>query len=582
MIELRFANYFSNHMVLQGSPHKPVIWGYGPKPTDYKNISVIVRLYMFDSSKQSIATKQHTNVLTTEASVKDDSLSKYLAEVEPEYRYTSQVQRAAAGNTWRVTLEPPTHKGPYLITASLIGQSEDQVIKLRDVMFGDVWVCTGHDRGLDRLNKIANFTDSDNTNINEGDDGDEDDLRIFSVFPAKSDVPWPDIHLYDIPWTIASKSKAPRIRDRSGSYSPIFPGPCWHFGHKLRRHLKRPLGLISAIYNENLPEEWLPSQALNVSEKTYLESSSRNWNGMIHPLLDVQIRGVIFQQGDAFEDDDRDQKEKEKKEKSKKSSSDYRYFFKKFTHHWRMGVRSRTQPHSSASGGGDSNDESNLNNDDTPLILFGIIQALPNNNSQSKSLATASNRWRATANRGYLPNSDLDSTFLAVSIDLPDMEDIRQKQKLGERLLRGAVHVAYHEKVEHKGPTPFEYVNVKKKDLTLNFNTNIIVKSDFGFEICCSKTPRNQTCKGPEDKAAGFYWDHVIVTSSTNKSVTLNTENCPWHTVGFRYAWADEPCEFESCPVYSVRTNLPMPSLIHLHMLDDGKPKKLHLDLVDV
>jgi len=48
----------------------------------------------------------------------------------------------AAGRVWKVMLDAVTDSRAYTITAALVA-SPSQTIQLRDVLFGDVWLCVG-------------------------------------------------------------------------------------------------------------------------------------------------------------------------------------------------------------------------------------------------------------------------------------------------------------------------------------------------------------------------------------------------------------------------------------------------------
>ena len=52
---------------------------------------------------------------------------------------------SAAGRVWKVLLDPVSDSRPYTITAQLLA-SPAHTIRLRDVLFGDVWLCVGQNR----------------------------------------------------------------------------------------------------------------------------------------------------------------------------------------------------------------------------------------------------------------------------------------------------------------------------------------------------------------------------------------------------------------------------------------------------
>jgi len=52
---------------------------------------------------------------------------------------------SAAGRVWKVLLDPVSDSRPYSITAKL-SLSPTYTIQIRDVLFGDVWLCVGQNK----------------------------------------------------------------------------------------------------------------------------------------------------------------------------------------------------------------------------------------------------------------------------------------------------------------------------------------------------------------------------------------------------------------------------------------------------
>ena len=99
--ELRFANTFGDHMVLQAGAFVSV-WGHGPGP----------------GSLVSVASSANPTVVTT---------------------------TTTANNTWHVRL-PGVAAGSMAHTVTATSGAKSTT--LRDVLFGDVWVCSGQVRPL--------------------------------------------------------------------------------------------------------------------------------------------------------------------------------------------------------------------------------------------------------------------------------------------------------------------------------------------------------------------------------------------------------------------------------------------------
>lgn len=99
-IKFSFASYYNDHMVLQRGPKSAVIWGYSPVIGG----TVLV----------TMGTKQYQSFV-----------------------FKSGVPGVGI---WRVKLDPVYEHGPFDIIAS---SADGENILLSDVLFGDVWLCSG-------------------------------------------------------------------------------------------------------------------------------------------------------------------------------------------------------------------------------------------------------------------------------------------------------------------------------------------------------------------------------------------------------------------------------------------------------
>uniref|UniRef100_A0A672ITN0 Sialate O-acetylesterase domain-containing protein n=1 Tax=Salarias fasciatus TaxID=181472 RepID=A0A672ITN0_SALFA len=107
--QLRLASYYGDHMVLQKSPARAVLWGYGPE-----GAHVTVSL--------SGPTQQRTSPVTVTEGI------------------------------WRVTLDPVEPGGPYMVDVS----SETSTVNMTDVLFGDIWVCGGQSNMQFQTSQVFN------------------------------------------------------------------------------------------------------------------------------------------------------------------------------------------------------------------------------------------------------------------------------------------------------------------------------------------------------------------------------------------------------------------------------------------
>ncbi|KAM6045026.1 sialate O-acetylesterase isoform 3-T3 [Theristicus caerulescens] len=254
---LGFASYYGDHMVLQKAPAGAVVWGYGEP-----GASVTVAL----SEDGGLVVMKKT------APVKGPS------------------------GTWTTVLDPMDPGGPYALTA---GQGSENVT-LRDIYFGDVWLCSGQSNMVMTVSQIVNASRELAAAARYP------YVRVFAAAPARSDVELEDLERIDLPWAI------PTAENLGHGNFTYFSAVCWLLGRYLYEALRYPLGLVEAAWGGTPIEAWasrralracgLPRDAGSVSPQRQLsgpQTPSVLWNAMIHPLLNMTLRGVAWYQGEA-------------------------------------------------------------------------------------------------------------------------------------------------------------------------------------------------------------------------------------------------------------------------------------------
>ncbi|XP_074534926.1 sialate O-acetylesterase [Halichoeres trimaculatus] len=470
---LRFASYYGDHMVLQRSPESAVLWGYGPE-------GALVTVVLSGPLKQ-----EATAVVVTDG-------------------------------IWRVTLDPVEAGGPYNVTAA----TEDSKATLTDVLFGDIWLCGGQSNMYFFLNQV--FDASKELALAEK----YPHVRIFMAALIESETELEDLVKVEIPWAVPSKSSV------SG-----FSAVCWLFGRYMYDKLQYPIGLVESCWGGTPVEAWSSSRALKQcgldDELMGPGNNSVLWNAMIHPLLNMTIKGALWYQGEKNANYNQDK---------------YNCSFPVMIDDWRMAFHM-------GSGG-----------QTAPDFPFGFVQ-LSTDIKGSKDEGFPNIRWHQTADYGFVPNPRMKRTFMAVALDLPDETSPygtihpRDKQDVAHRLTLGARAVAYHEKdVVFQGPFPNEIV-YDGFYMNITYDQKVsVTPSYYVFEICCSKTPAQ--C-GPQSQ-----WLPSPILRWGPTTIQLFAAMCSRTEVAtaVRYAWRDWPCDFKACPVYSANRTLPAPPfLVHLH-----------------
>ncbi|TNN75007.1 Sialate O-acetylesterase [Liparis tanakae] len=443
--ELRFASYYGDHMVLQKSPERAVLWGRGPE------------------GAEGAATEE--------------------AEEAPESR-----------GIWRVALDPVEAGGPYNVTAA----APSCAATLTDVLFGDIWLCGGQSNMWLQMSKIFNASKELNRSRKYP------HVRIFMAALNLSETERTDLIQVEIPWSVPPANVAQ------------FSAVCWLFGRYLYRTLQYPIGLVESCWGGTPVEVWSSSRALqrcgldgtNNSKDhqsfpyTYCKDCSLDstgpkensvlWNAMIHPLLNMTVKGAIWYQ------------------------------------------------------------ETSMDSKTSTLSTY---------QRGSKNEAFPNIRWHQTADNGFVPNSRMRKTFMAVALDLPDARSPfgtihpRDKQDVARRLTLGARAVAYNEKhVSFEGPFPKKLSVSAPMSVNITYDQKVsVTPSKSIFEIFCSGV---QTPYGTEPR-----WVEAPIMHWGPATVQLSTSSCPLpHAVAaVRYAWRDWPCNFKACAIYSANRVLPAP-----------------------
>ncbi|XP_049431493.1 sialate O-acetylesterase-like isoform X2 [Epinephelus fuscoguttatus] len=464
--DLSFASYYGDHMVLQKSPERAVLWGYG---SDGAQVTLTL----------SGPTKQKTSPVTV------------------------------TNGIWRVTLNPVKAGGPYNVTAV----TKDSNATLTDVLFGDIWLCGGQSNMWFNMSMVRNA--SKELKLSEN----YTDVRFFMASLRTGKTEQLNLTAVEIPWSVAPTNLAG------------FSAVCWLYGRYLYDTLQYPIGLVESCWGGTPVEVWSSSRALQRCGQDYTcpKNDSVLWNSMIHPLLNMTIKGAIWYQGEAntYHNEDK-----------------YACTFPAMIDDWRMSFHK-------GSGGQTAKD-----------FPFGFVQ-LSTDIKTCASKFFPNVRWHQTADFGYVPNERMANTFMAVALDLPDPDSPlgpihpRDKQDVAYRLTLGARAVAYNEKgVAFQGPFP-KLILDNGTHVIVNYDQKISVKkSDRIFEICCTQTPVSCGNESP--------WVAAPIVWSNKTSVKLSTHCEPSQKVGaVRYAWRDWPCDFKACPIYSANKTLPAPPFFY-------------------
>ncbi len=255
------------------------------------------------------------------------TLSAETEDVEPVATTTAV---ADADGNWQTKLPAMAAGGPY--TLQIKGSN---TIELTNVLFGEVWVCSGQSNMQWTVN-ISNNSEEEIAAAMYP------KIRLFNIPQVPSGLPQQDV---DADWYETTPETIPQ-----------FSAVAYYFGRKLYKNLDIPIGLINtswggtriepwtppvglasvpaiasinkevediqANYRAQLPEKidaidvWIAETRKALETDTPLKPMPDNthpltdhgrptslYNGMVHPIVPYAIRGALWYQGESNHQD---------------------------------------------------------------------------------------------------------------------------------------------------------------------------------------------------------------------------------------------------------------------------------------
>lgn len=336
-------------MVLQRGPQRAIVWGYG-------DASTLTILRMNDRIYRTISSSERAN--------------------------------EQGESIWSVTLDPIYQDGPFDIHVSQpLANGTSYNITIHDVLFGDVWICSGQSNMQLTVNMIYNGTEE------IANAGNFPHIRVFTAALKLSPKPQEELMGIALNWSVASPQSI------GGPDWDYMSAVCWLYGRMIHQALGRPIGLIATSWGGTPIEAWMPPKALQecnadstkfINEEQFSVNGPTNrtdlFNAMIYPFTRTVIYGSIWYQG----------------EQNAGHPDNYTCLFSKMIESWREIWNQRT-------------------NGITDLQFpFGFVQLSTDTNNTAKVGGFPWIRWHQTFDIGYVPNSVVPKVFMAVALDLRD------------------------------------------------------------------------------------------------------------------------------------------------------------------
>lgn len=200
-------------------------------------------------------------------------------------RYQTTANRNGA---WSLSVQTPPAGGPYQLTFD-----DGARTTLNDVWVGEVWICSGQSNMEMPMKGFKNQPiENANRDILRSKNK---QLRLFTVKRTSTIDPQSDV---TGSWKMATPESVAE-----------FSATAYYFGRMVQEITDVPVGLIVAAWGGSACEAWMKAEWLRAFPEaripqTAADITSKNrtptalYNGMLHPLIGLTMRGVIWYQGE--------------------------------------------------------------------------------------------------------------------------------------------------------------------------------------------------------------------------------------------------------------------------------------------
>ena len=426
--------------------------------------------------------------------------------------------KAKDNGKWTVKIQPPKAGGPYEIL--LKGNNQ---ITLKNILVGEVWVCSGQSNMQMSVRSSANAEQ-------EIAAADYPKVRLFTVKRKVADKPQTDC---EGSWTMCSPETVPG-----------FSAVGYFFGRELHKQLDVPVGLIHTSWGGTPAEAWTRRGVLESEpdcvpilqrfdeamakypeakkqydervnkwkeavEKTKAEGKNQPrrprapfgpgnphspaglYNAMIAPLIPYGIRGAIWYQG----------------ESNAGRAYQYRKLFPGMITNWR----------------------NDWKQGDFPFLFVQLA------NFMAVDTEPVDSAW-AELREAQLMTLALPNTGMAVIIDIGEADDIhpKNKQDVGKRLALWALAKTYGKNLVHSGPI-YKSMKTEGNKIILDFE-------HVGGSLAArgGESLKGFAIAGADRK---FVWADAKIEGDT---VVISSDEVS-EPAAVRYGWANNP----ACNLYN-------------------------------
>jgi sialate O-acetylesterase len=455
-------------------------------------------------------------------------------KVKAGWQWFASSTKADDEGKWMIKVKTPGAGGPYEITIKA-----ENTIVLENVLVGEVWVCSGQSNMEMPVGNVASWYSGVLNYEEEIAAADYPQIRLFKVARKVADDPQADcgglwspcnpkaivnfaaaayffgreLHKeLDVPIGLIDASNggtnisawmSKKVLESDADYKPIldnfqrrlrnYPQAMKEYQRKLAEHQK----LVAKAKAEGKPVPWRQTFSRPVGQG-HRNTPAGLYNGMIAPLVQYSIAGVIWYQG----------------ENNTSRSRQYHKLFPALIENWRNGW-----------GQGD--------------FPFYFVQ-LASFDTSVPWWGGAGINW-VLLREAQLMTMSVPNTGMAVAIDIGDANDThaKNKQDVGKRLALWALGKTYGKNLVYSGPI-YKSMEIKGNKIVLHFeHTGSGLVARGGGEL-----------KGFVISGAAYKF--VKADAVVDGDIVVVSSREITEPVAVRYGWKDYPV----CNLYN-REGLP-------------------------
>ncbi len=418
-----------------------------------------------------------------------------------------RAETVAKDGRWHVELDPLEAGGPYELR---VGGATS--ITVPEIYVGEVWVCAGQ----------ANMQ-----------------WNVFNSKGSASALISPsnrELHFYTVERKATNEPKwdnTPNWSAANAATIANFSAVGYYFGREIQAQRKVPVGLINCSHFLSNAEAWTDRESIAAQpelkrivddvlpDRQDVQTPGTLFNGMLDPISQYAVRGVIFYQGENNVD----------------HADEYQRLLTTLIGDWRRA----------------------WNKPELPFLFVQIAPFRPvtsSNESKFAALREAQLRtWQTTPH-----------TAMVVTTDVGDARSLQpgEKEPIGRRLALAARAVAYGDKIDYSGPVYRSHKTIKNQ-LILEFDhvgeglqagppsitVTIGSATKPGMVKPASSTSKTVKLVGFSIAGSDGVFVPAEATIEEDNTIALSSEAVA-KPIAARYGWADFPI----CNLYN-RAGLP-------------------------